>query len=265
MLLRRGSGHIHYELAGPFGAPVVCMTHSLTSDSGMWAEQVPVLLQAGYQVLRLDMRGHGGSSPYPGPYTIEGLATDVTAVLDFLDFSTVHLVGLSMGGMIGQVIAADYPGRLKSLMACCTTSRWEGDESFMRGRIDTVRSKGTLESIVDDNMWRRYSPAYQERNPVRWKALRETFLGTSLDGYFGCMDAILKYDVSGRLANVRTPTLVVAGSDDTSTPAESNKRIASLIPGAEYREIAGGRHFPNIEFDEEFNRIMLDWLKRVSV
>lgn len=264
MLLRRGSGHIHFDLVGPAEAPVVCMTHSLTSDGGMWAEQVPVLLGAGYQVLRLDMRGHGGSSPEPGSYTIESLAGDVLAVLDALAFDSVHLIGLSMGGMIGQVIAADHPERLKSLMACCTTSRWEGDEAFMRGRIATVREKGTLESIVDDNMWRRYAPGFQERNPTRYNALRETFLGTSLDGYFGCMDAILSHDVSGRLPGVRTPTLVVAGSDDQSTPPESNRRIASLIPGAAYREIAGGRHFPNVDFNVEFDAIMLDWLKKVG-
>ena len=85
MLLNRENGHLHYDLVGPPTAPVVCMTHSLTSDGGMWAEQVPALLEAGYQVLRLDMRGHGGSSPYPGHYTIEILAADVIAILDHFD------------------------------------------------------------------------------------------------------------------------------------------------------------------------------------
>ncbi|WP_210483704.1 alpha/beta fold hydrolase [Microvirga antarctica] len=264
MLLVRDNGHLHYDLLGPASGPVVCMTHSLTSDSGMWAEQVPILLAAGYQVLRLDMRGHGGSSPYPGPYTIELLAADVVAILDSLGFTSVHLIGLSMGGMIGQVLAADYPDRLLSLMACATTSRWDGDEAFMRGRIETVRAQKSLGSIVDDNMWRRYSPAYQETHGPRWMALRETFLGTSLDGYFGCMEAILAHNVSGRLPGVTAPTLVVAGSDDVSTPPASNQEIARLIPGARYVEIPGGRHFPNVEFDDAFNQIMMDWLSRAD-
>jgi 3-oxoadipate enol-lactonase len=264
MLFARGSGRIHYDLVGPPTAPAVCMTHSLTSDGGMWAEQVPALLAAGFQVLRLDMRGHGGSTPFPGPYTIEELAADAVAVLDGLGFSSVHLIGLSMGGMIGQVIAADYPGRLASLMACCTTSRWDGDGSFMRERMEAVRATGSLQAIVDVNMERRYAPGYRTRRPTRWEALRQTFLGTSLDGYFGCMEAILKHDVSARLPGVRTPTLVLAGSDDVSTPPESNREIARLIPGARYEEIAGGRHFPNVDFDAQFNRMMTGWLADVA-
>jgi 3-oxoadipate enol-lactonase len=262
MLFQRHQGFLHYDLVGPADAPVVCMTHSLTSDGGMWAEQVAPLLAAGYQVLRLDMRGHGGSTPFGGIYTIEELAADVVAILDFLGFAKVHLVGLSMGGMIGQVIAADYSGRLLSLMACATSARWDGDDSFMRSRMELVRSTRDLGRIVDDNMERRYSDAYKARHPKRWGALRQTFLGTSIAGYLGCMEAILKHDVLGRLERVTTPTLVVAGSDDLATPPAANREISSRIPAADYAEIAGGRHFLNVEFDDLFNRMMLDWLER---
>jgi 3-oxoadipate enol-lactonase len=262
MLFRRHQGWLHYDLIGPATAPVVCMTHSLTSDSGMWAEQVAPLLEGGYQVLRLDMRGHGGSTPFDGAYTIEELAADVVAILDFLGFESVHLIGLSMGGMIGQVIAADYPGRLRSLMACATSSHWDGDPTWMRDRMELVRSTGSLAGIVDQNMERRYSDSFRLRCPARWTALRQTFLGTSIAGYLGCMEAILKHDVSARLSSVTTPALVVAGTDDLATPPEANWQIATTIPGADYAEIAGGRHFLNVEFEQEFNRIMMAWLRR---
>lgn len=264
MLHNTGTSLVHYDLLGAPDAPVVCMTHSLTSDSGMWAEQVPALLQAGFQVVRVDMRGHGGSSAPKGDYTIEQLAADTLSVLDFLGFrSGVHFIGLSMGGMIGQVIAADHPGRLASLMACCTASKWDGDTDLMLSRIAAVKESGTLETIVAANMERRYGPGYRDRRPVRWEALRQTFLGTKLDGYFGCMRAALDHDVSGRLHKVAIPTLVVGGSEDPTTTPKDNKLIAKLIPGARYVEIAGGYHFPNVEYDEEFNRVMLDWLKQV--
>ena len=71
------------------------MTHSMTSDSGMWAEQVPPLLMAGFQVLRIDMRGHGGSSVPSETATLQDLASDVLAVLDGLRVEKVHYVGLS--------------------------------------------------------------------------------------------------------------------------------------------------------------------------
>jgi 3-oxoadipate enol-lactonase len=264
MLHNTGKSIVHYDLVGPRDAPVVCMTHSLTSDSGMWAEQVPALLRAGFQVLRIDMRGHGGSSATKGDYTIEELAEDVLSVLDALGFKRgVHFIGLSMGGMIGQVIAADHPGRLASLMPCCTASKWDGDTALMLGRIATVKESGTLESIVAANMERRYGPGYQERRPERWEALRQTFLGTKLDGYFGCMHAAMNHNVADRLHKVDVPTLVVAGSEDPTTPPKDNKLIVDLIPGARYAEIAGGYHFPNVEFDDQFNHIMVNWLEEV--
>lgn len=264
MLHNTGKCWINYDLIGAPDAPVVCMTHSLTSDHGMWAEQVPALLQAGFQVLRLDTRGHGGSTATKGDYSIEELAGDVLSVLDALGFhSGVHMIGLSMGGMMGQVIAADHPGRLSSLMACCTAAKWMGDTELMLGRIRAVKESGSLESIVDANMERRYGPGYRERRPQRWNALRQTFLGTSLDGYFGCMHACLTHNVEPRLHQVNIPTLVLGGSQDPTTPPGDNKMIASKISGARYVEIEGGYHFPNVEFDQEFNQIMIEWLNEV--
>src|SRR5207248_4110562 len=84
MLLQLQGRNIAYDLVGPDSAPTVCITHSLASDGGSWAEQVPSLLQAGFRVLRIDMRGHGGSDPVPGDYTMRALADDVAGVLQTL-------------------------------------------------------------------------------------------------------------------------------------------------------------------------------------
>ena len=84
MLLPLAGRRLYYDLTGPANGPVVCITHSLASDGGSWAEQVPPLLQAGFRVLRLDMRGHGGSDPVAGDYTMKALASDVAVALDAL-------------------------------------------------------------------------------------------------------------------------------------------------------------------------------------
>src|SRR2546430_2121719 len=84
MLLPLQGRRIAYDLVGPDNAPTVCITHSLGSAGGGGAEQVPPLLQAGFRVLRIDMRGHGGSDPVPGDYTMRALADDVAAVLQVL-------------------------------------------------------------------------------------------------------------------------------------------------------------------------------------
>src|SRR3984885_7720157 len=106
---------VYFDLAGPANAPVVCFTHSLNADGGMWVEQMVPLLAAGYPVLRLDMRGHGGSAPVEGDYTMDALAADVKGALDVLGIKKVHYIGLSIGGMIGQGFALASPDHLLSL------------------------------------------------------------------------------------------------------------------------------------------------------
>src|SRR2546421_7284203 len=99
MLLPLPGRRLYYDLAGPENGPVVCITHSLASDGGSWAEQLPALLQAGFRVLRLDMRGHGGSDPVAGDYTMQALAGDCGTLLHALAVPRVPYIGLSIRGM----------------------------------------------------------------------------------------------------------------------------------------------------------------------
>src|SRR5438874_11765939 len=113
MLLQLQGRNIAYDLVGPDTTPTVCITHSLASDGGSWAEQVPALLQAGFRVLRIDMRGHGGSDPAPGEhYAMNHLAGDGADGLDALSISRNHYTGLSIGGMLGQAFALDHQRKL---------------------------------------------------------------------------------------------------------------------------------------------------------
>src|SRR5579863_6203553 len=105
MLLPLQGRRIAYDLLGPETAPTVCITHSLAADGGSWAEQVPALLAGGFRVLRLDMRGHGGSDAVAGDYTMDQLAADVAGAIEALGVAPVHYIGLSIGGMIGQAFA----------------------------------------------------------------------------------------------------------------------------------------------------------------
>src|ERR1043166_7296018 len=105
MLLSLNGRRVYFDLAGPANAPVVCFTHSLNSDGGMWVEQMVPLLAAGYRVLRLDMRGHGGSAPVEGDYTMDALAGDVKGALDVLGIAKVHFIGLSIGGRLPRAPA----------------------------------------------------------------------------------------------------------------------------------------------------------------
>src|SRR6266704_915796 len=152
MLLSLNERRVYFDLVGPQNGPVVCFTHSLNADGGMWAEQLVPLLAAGYRVLRLDMRGHGGSAAVDGDYTMDALAADVKGALDVLAIKKVHFIGLSIGGMIGQGFALANPGALASLCLCDTQpSTPPVSAATWEERKATVRSKG-LAALADATM-----------------------------------------------------------------------------------------------------------------
>jgi len=262
MLLPLPGRRLYYDLIGPEDGPVVCITHSLASDGGSWAEQVPELLQAGFRVLRLDMRGHGGSDPVDGDYTMQALAADVAAVLDGLAIPRVHYIGLSIGGMIGQAFAIEHGAKVISAMWCDTLpASPSGAAAMWNERMNTVRRAKSLEPLADATMERWFTDAFKGIKPGRWKQIRDTIAETTPAGYLGCSAAIMNFDFTGKLPSLRSPILVVCGSDDAGTPASGNRRLAGLVPGGRYEEIPGMRHFPNVEAPDTFNRIMMGWLE----
>jgi 3-oxoadipate enol-lactonase len=253
---------IAYDLIGPENAPVVCITHSLASDMGMWVEQVPPLLSAGYRVLRIDMRGHGGSDPAGDFYTMEGLGDDVATVLDALGIGRVHYIGLSIGGMLGQAFALNHTAKVVSALWCDTLPCSPAGAAEVWGqRMATVREAGSLAALVEPTMERWFTDAFRPRNPCRWKQIADTIISTTAAGYLGCSQAILTYDFVPRLPSLKLPVLVVCGDGDAGTPPAENQRLAGLVPGGRYEEIADARHFPNVEHPDVFNRIMLNWLQ----
>jgi 3-oxoadipate enol-lactonase len=262
MMLPLPGRRLYCDLIGPEDGPVVCITHSLASDGGSWAEQVPALLQAGFRVLRLDMRGHGGSDSVDGDYTMQALAADVAAVLDALAIPRVHYVGLSIGGMIGQAFAIEHGAKVISAMWCDTLpASPSGAAAMWNERMNTVRRANSLEPLADATMERWFTDAFKGSRPGRWKQIRDTIAATTPAGYLGCSAAIMNFDFTGKLPSLRSPILVVCGSDDAGTPANENRRLAGLVQGGRYEEIPGMRHFPNVEAPDTFNRIMMGWLE----
>jgi 3-oxoadipate enol-lactonase len=264
MLLPIDGRRLHYDLVGTEEGPIVCMVHSLASDGGMWAEQIPPLLQAGFRVLRVDLCGHGGSDPVPGRTSIRALAEDVLAVLDALAFARVHYIGLSIGGMIGQALALKHGCRLISAMWCDTLpASPTGASATWSERTAAVRQADSLAPLADATMERWFTAGFRLRNPGRWKQIRETVASTKPAGFLACAAALLDFNFVAQLPSVRVPTLVVCGADDQSTPPLENRVLARLVPGSRYEEIPDARHLCNVERADLFNGIMTAWLASV--
>jgi 3-oxoadipate enol-lactonase len=262
MLQIHNGRKIHFDLLGMEDAPVVCLVHSLATDSGMWAEQVPALLKAGFQVLRVDLRGHGGSDAVVGRYSMYDLADDVAATLDYLGIAKVSLVGLSIGGMIAQAFADSYEDRLESVVFCDTQPASFPDAGSLWGpREQVVRQAGSLAPIADGMVERWLSEEFRGRNTVRSKLVFDTIVATDIEGWAGCAAAIQDFDFTGTLPKLRRPALVIFGAEDPATPPADNRRIAELVPSARFVAIENANHLPNIERAGQFNQILIDFLK----
>jgi 3-oxoadipate enol-lactonase len=251
---------INYSLEGPEGAAVVMMSHSLMCTGAMWDAQMAAL--SDYRVLRVDTRGHGGSDAPDGPYSLEGLAADFVGLMDHLGIDKVHYIGLSMGGMIGQVLGLDQGNRLLSLTVCDTMCEIPAAASSMwQERID-LAEKGGMSAHVGGTIERWFSDDFCARRADLVDPIRELIRNTSVAGFAGCCLAISKLDLTARLSTITTPTLVIVGKDDPGTPVSAAEQIQQNIPGAELVIIDDALHLSNIEQPEAFNQAVTDFLSR---
>ena len=243
--------------------PWLAMSHSLACNLSMWDEQAK-LLSKRFKVLRYDTRGHGGSSAPQGSYTLEQLADDTKALFDALGIKRAHWVGLSMGGMIGQVFALKYPGVFQSMVLADTTSRRPPNAEQMWGdRVRTAREKG-MEGVLEGTLQRWFTEPYRNSNQGVMERISRDIRNTPVEGFAGCCDAIAKVDVLDRLKEVDCPTLVIVGEQDHGTPVEAARLIQQNIRGAELVVIPSAAHLSNIEQADAFNRALSAFYDRVA-
>jgi len=251
--------NINYELTGPRGAPVVMLSHSLACSLVMWQPQMAVL-EAAFRVLRFDTRGHGDSDAPPGAYSLEQLAADAVGLLDALKIETVHFVGLSMGGMIGQCLALDYSDRLKSLALCDTAAIMPAEtQPIWQQRIDAAGETG-MAGQVDETLERWFRPEFLQLNPPEVDMIRRQILATPPAGYIGCCEAIRRLNYLERLAAIGLPTLIMVGEEDPGTPVAASEAMHACISGSKLVILPEARHLSNIEQAEAFNTALMDFL-----
>ena len=252
---------IHYTIEGE--GPVVTLSHSLGCNLSMWDEQAKAL-SGRYCVLRYDTRGHGQSSVPSGPYSLDQMAEDLHGLLTGLGIEKAHFVGISMGGMIGQVFALKHPQMLSSLVLCDTTSRYPPDAlPVWEERILTVVARG-MEPMVEPTLQRWFTAPFRKQHHDVIDRLRDMLRNTPPKGYIGCCHAMQRINPTERLGGVRCPALVIVGEEDPGTPVAMARAIHAALPSAELVVIRSASHLCNLEQPEEFNRVLLTFLDRVT-
>ncbi len=261
MKLKANGIEINYQIEGD--GPVVTFSHSLACNLSMWDEQAQGL-EGRFRVLRYDTRGHGQTEAPAGAYTLDQLAEDLKGLLDGLGIAETHFVGLSMGGMIGQVFALKHPSRVQSLALCDTTSRYPaGAAAVWEERIKTVAARG-MEPMVAPTLERWFTAPFRARRTDVMERVGAMIRSTPPAGYVGCCHALPKISVTEKLRDVRCPALVIVGEEDPGTPVEMARDIQAALPAAELAILSRASHLSNVEQPGEFNRVLGGFLDKLT-
>ena len=257
---------IHYEVTGITKRAPVLLVQGLGGEKNSWNLQRAALALR-HRTIALDNRGAGRSDKPDGKYNLEEMADDAIAVLDAAGIENAHVVGLSMGGAISQIIALKHPNRVRSLTLVATACRnhaWR--EELLQSWATTAETEGmtavgkeAARWMIGPRSFRRVLPALGWMGPLQ--------LFNPANAFVSQVKAILSTDdgaLNTELANIVCPTMVVVGNQDVLTPRGDAEEIASLIPTAELVVISGGAHGLHIEHASTFNRILLEFLGRAE-
>jgi len=259
--VRVGDVELYYELIDctePWhsGPPPLVLLHGLGTDRRVWLYQVPAFC-ARLPVILVDLRGHGRSSAPPGEWTIADMALDVVRLLRHLGAERAHVLGLSMGGMVAQQFALDYPYATASLVLADTICGVPGDsQALAREALQFIETHSMAE-VAKTRITTAFTDAV---NPIMRGHLIETVSLNDKEAYERAARAAFGFAVCGRLEEINAPALVVIGDGDRTFPIPWMEEPAAHIRNARIARIAGAGHISNMERPDEFNRAVLEFL-----
>lgn len=243
---------LSYSLSGLEDGPWLVCAHSLASNGRMWDAQM-AFLESRFQVLNIDLPGHGASSTPPGPWTIEMMGGWVLDVLAQLGVDKCHWLGLSLGGMVGQAAALAAPQRIASLvLADSTSAHPPASRPMWEARAATAAEKGMV-GIADGTLDRWFTTDFARVQPSALADMREAILATPVEGFVQSALAIPTMNFTPRLGEIKCPTLVVVGDQDHATPLEHSQALAQGIQGARLVVIKNAAHLSAVEQPGAFN------------
>ena len=245
----------------PSGAPAVLLLHGLGATGASWTLQFPALAEAGFRPLAPDAPGFG-ASPYDGRgWTIRRVAEQMAALLEELGTGPVHIAGLSMGGVIAQQFALDFPALTRKLVlvntfAVLRPATIRGWLYFLQ-RFIIVNTLG-LEAQAKFVAKRIFPDQGQDE----MRRILVTSIATAdRRAYRRAMTSLGLFDSRRRLAEIAAPTLVITGENDTTVDPARQKLLVEGIPGARQAVVAGAGHAVSVDRPEEFNRILLEFFR----
>lgn len=252
---------MHYRQEGPEDGPAVVFANSLGTDFRLWDQIIP-LLPKGLRLIRYDKRGHGLSEGPVGDYYMGDLVADLAGLLDQLQVRNAVIVGLSIGGMIAQGLAAERPDLVRAAVFSNTGAKI-GTPAIWAERMEAVR-QGGVEALSEATLLRWFSKDFHTNRADELAAWRNMLCRTWAPGYLGCSAAISETDLFDSTARLSLPVLGIAGSEDGSTPPDMVRELTDLVAGAEFALIRGAGHLPCVEKPEEYAELLDTFLRKTG-
>ena len=255
-----GDRMLGYTDAGQGAVPIV-LIHGFCGDVRYWQEVIPVI-STHTRVIAPDLRGHGTSSAYESPFTLEDLADDIAALLDHLHVERVQLWGHSLGGYTALAFAQRYPSRIAGLALIHSTSfadTEEGKANPDKG-ITAIRDNG-LHSYVDGLIPKLFAPDHLHTMPKLIAETKEIGYGTDSGTAIHTMAAMRdRPDRTAVLHELTVPVLLVAGAADQIFPPE---RVFSLTkPSVHPILLPSAGHMSMLESPDALNQQLVDFLQK---
>ncbi len=248
-------GHVtlNYEQEGQ-GTDLI-LIHGLGADLHIWDNDVPVLARY-HRVWRLDNRGFGASDKPPGPYSPAMFASDLDGLLRSCDIANAHVVGISMGGVIAQRLALDFPARVRSLVLVSTSSE-VGQKSIAAWQrlADRIERDGFDAQTADAS--RAFSPAFGASHPEIVADLGKRNAACDPKGYAAAARAVSDYNWTHELPRLTAPTLILQGLDDQLTPPGGSVKMSRGLPHARLLMVPGAGHNLPIERPDIFHNSVI--------
>lgn len=257
--------NIDYIVEGQ-GAPLV-MIMGVGGGRSSWLYQTGFFKKY-YRTVTFDNRGVGKSDKPSGPYSIKMMADDTIGLMDHLGIEKAHVLGVSMGGMIAQEIAINYPERVDKLVLGCTFAK--ADTSTRSTEMNTAteanektpQNEASQRKVISAMLALSFNNRFNRIFILPFAKIAIRFYSPT--GIAEQMKAVSTHDTVDRLKMIKAPTLVITGTDDRLVNPTSSEVIAKLVPNAKLVRVSGGGHTFFMEMHKDFNREVLNFLKETS-
>lgn len=240
---------LKYEIVGNAASRErAVLIHSLAMDCHFWR---PVAERLGCAVLLYDCLGHGESPKPAGPYTVDGFADHLAALLDEVGWGAALVGGASMGGCVALAFASRYPNRTAALGLVDTTA-WYGPQAPRQWEERAQKAlQGGLQSLVDFQVTRWFSEAFRKEQPEVVAQCVSTFLRNDVSAYAASCRMLGPADLRHALSRIQVPTAILVGEEDYATPVAMAEELHHGIRNSTLIVLKNARHLTPLEKPEE--------------